>query len=108
VITTTALIAVIITSGISTVTVIPERRVDIPVAFVIATIAVPAGLIGALCTVAIPHQAFSIGFAVQLDSIALHHPLPHCTQLHRQHHRLVAAHHRPRWSHPPCSAASSQ
>lgn len=69
-ITTASLTAVLITSAAASAVGIPERRVDIPVALTIAAIAVPAGLVGALGTVALPREAFAIGFAVLLVTLA--------------------------------------
>ncbi len=71
-ITTASLTAVVITSVASSAIVIPERRVDMPVALAIAGIAAPAGILGALGTVAIPRAVFAIGFAVLLVALALY------------------------------------
>ena len=72
VITTASLSAVVITSIASSAIVIPERRVDVPVALWISAIAVPAGIVGALGTVALPREAFAIGFAILLVVLALY------------------------------------
>jgi hypothetical protein len=72
VITTASLSAVVITSFASSAIVIPERRVDMPVALAIAAIAVPAGIVGALGTVALPRVAFALGFAALLVTLALY------------------------------------
>ncbi len=71
-VTTASLTAVVITSLASSAIVIPERRVDIPVALWIAAIAVPAGILGALGTVALPRVAFALGFALLLVALALY------------------------------------
>lgn len=71
-ITTASLTAVVITSLASSAIVIPERRVDLPVALWIAAIAIPAGFLGALGTVALPREAFAIGFALLLVALALY------------------------------------
>ena len=70
--TTASLTAVLITSTASSAVVLPERRVDLPVALLIAAISVPAGIIGALGTIALPREAFAIGFALLLASLALY------------------------------------
>ena len=72
VITTASLTAVVITSLASSAIVIPEGRVDLPVALAIASVAVPAGIVGALGTVALPREAFAIGFALLLVLLALY------------------------------------
>jgi len=71
-ITTASLTAVIITSGASTLVVIPERRVDIPVALIIAAIAIPAGIVGAIGTTVLPRDVFALGFALLLVALALY------------------------------------
>ncbi len=72
VITTASLTAVVITSLASSAIVLPERRVDLPVALAIAALAVPAGIIGALGTVALPREAFAVGFALLLVALAIY------------------------------------
>ena len=72
VVTTASLTAVVITSVASSAIVLPERRVDVPVALWISAIAVPAGFVGALGTVALPREAFAIGFAILLVVLALY------------------------------------
>jgi hypothetical protein len=71
-ITAASLTAVLITSVASSVITIPERRVDIPVALAMASLAIPAGLLGALGTVALPRQVFALGFALLLVSLAVY------------------------------------
>jgi uncharacterized membrane protein YfcA len=71
-ITTASLTAVVITSFASSAIVIPERRVDMPVALTMASIAVPAGIIGALGTSILPRTAFALGFAVLLIVLAFY------------------------------------
>ena len=70
--TTASLTAVLITSTASSAIVIPERRVDLRVALLIAAILVPAGLIGALATIELPREAFAIGSAVLLTALAIY------------------------------------
>jgi len=69
-ITTASLTAVLITSTAASAVAIPEGRVDIRAALFMATIAIPAGIVGALGTVALPREVFAIGFAVLLIALA--------------------------------------
>ena len=71
-ITTASLAIVVITSLASSAVVLRERRVDLPVAFALAAISIPAGILGALGTVALPREAFAIGFAILLVALALY------------------------------------
>jgi uncharacterized membrane protein YfcA len=72
VITTASLAVVVITSLASSAVVLRERRVDLPVAFVLAAISIPAGLLGALGTAALPREVFAVGFAILLVALALY------------------------------------
>lgn len=91
-ITTASLAVVVITSVASSAVLIPERRVDVPVALALAAISIPAALIGALGTVALPREAFAVGFAVLLAALAIYivfwptapPPPPNATGLQRQ------------------------
>lgn len=71
-ITAASLFVVVITSIASSALVIPERRVDLPVALALAAISIPAGMVGALGTVALPREVFAAGFAFLLVGLALY------------------------------------
>ena len=69
-VTTASLTVAAISSGLSTVVVTRERRVDGPVALALIGIAVPAALIGASGTALVPRGAFDAAFAAVLLGLA--------------------------------------
>src|SRR5690606_23876742 len=71
-ITTASLAVVALASGAASVTVVREGRVDRPLVLAMATVAVPAGLFGAVGTALVPRQAFQLGFAVLLGVLAIY------------------------------------
>ena len=60
------------TSGLAAVRLARQQRIDYRVVGMMAVIAVPAGLVGATGTAALPRNLFALGFAVLLGALGLY------------------------------------
>lgn len=71
-ITTASLSVVLATSIGQSVLAARERRIDLPLVAMMALIAVPSGLFGAIGTSWLPRAVFALGFAVLITGIAVY------------------------------------
>lgn len=70
-IATASLATVVLSSGLSSIVVTRERRVDLRVGAAISAVAVPAALLAVAGTSALPRGVFTVGIAVFLITLAL-------------------------------------
>jgi len=71
-ITTASLCIVLVTSVSQSALAARERRIDVPVVFAMAALAIPAALLGAFGTTVLPRSVFALGFAVLVSVIGVY------------------------------------